>query len=434
MELQSTGVYRKRANLILTLVSILYGAVFLGQFYVHSPWYDALYWVVQSALIGSVADWFAVTALFRKPLGISFHTELIPRNKERLIHGVVNMVETKLLTFQQCQQALERMRFFPFIDGFMTSESGRQTMRDLTSGLVKTLWEQRSEEEWTQWGASQVKAYLAQQDKGPWLRAGADHLMGYVSDEQRITRSLAWLQQRLRSYETEEWLTRIIHEEIERRKQGLGTMLLIFLSQQLDILNPRDMARTMLTELDHTLGRWQEEDNEERLAWTGEWIRSLHNTLHSEEWQAFGEEALTTWMDSQSWEQLIGEYILPLVKQLIYGTHPHMTSLGVVCEQLVQDVWQEYRGNAYLQERLEDVLHHLGYYLLEKGHPLIGVVVRQVLESFDTEKFVQFVESKVDDDLSWIRINGAIVGGGCGFLIWAFLYLLYEPFLQWMGI
>ncbi len=56
---------RQRANGILGLTALLYCFAFVGQFFFGSEsWYQPLYWAVQSALIGSVADWFAVTALF----------------------------------------------------------------------------------------------------------------------------------------------------------------------------------------------------------------------------------------------------------------------------------------------------------------------------------------------------------------------------------
>lgn len=49
--------------------------------------------LTQSAFIGSAADWFAVTALFKRPLGFPFHTELIPRHRERLIRGIRRIIE-----------------------------------------------------------------------------------------------------------------------------------------------------------------------------------------------------------------------------------------------------------------------------------------------------------------------------------------------------
>lgn len=51
-----------------------------------------------AALIGGLADWFAVTALFRKPLGfISYRTEILPRNRERIMDEIVKFIGRDLL-------------------------------------------------------------------------------------------------------------------------------------------------------------------------------------------------------------------------------------------------------------------------------------------------------------------------------------------------
>ena len=62
-------------------------------------------------------------------------------------------------------------------------------------------------------------------------------------------------------------------------------------------------------------------------------------------------------------------------------------------------------------------------------HALIGVAVRQVLSGFDKKRFNDFLESKVGEDLAWIRINGALVGASIGFLAFLFLNLFYEPYM-----
>ena len=50
--------------------------------------------------------------------------------------------------------------------------------------------------------------------------------------------------------------------------------------------------------------------------------------------------------------------------------------------------------------------------------------------ALSTEKFIYFIESKVEDDLSWIRINGAIVGAIAGLVVWTFLEYVYMPLWQ----
>lgn len=73
-------------------------------------------------------------------------------------------------------------------------------------------------------------------------------------------------------------------------------------------------------------------------------------------------------------------------------------------------------------------------HIASKSHGFIGIIIREVLQSLSTERFIHFVESKVEEDLAWIRINGALVGGVAGLGTWLFLYYVYEPVLRGFGI
>ena len=61
-----------------------------------------------AALIGGLADWYAVTALFRRPLGISFKTALIPNSKERIAEMARHMIESEILTVSNMYNVLKR--------------------------------------------------------------------------------------------------------------------------------------------------------------------------------------------------------------------------------------------------------------------------------------------------------------------------------------
>ena len=90
--------YRQRANTILGLSFVCFIAIFLW-WYTHdvSVWEELLFFVIQSALIGSIADWFAVTALFEKPLGFPYHTELLYRHRDEIIDSMTKIISEKLL-------------------------------------------------------------------------------------------------------------------------------------------------------------------------------------------------------------------------------------------------------------------------------------------------------------------------------------------------
>src|SRR5437868_13400539 len=54
--------------------------------------------MAEASMIGALADWFAVVALFKKPLGFPFHTAIIPRNKDRIGVSLASFVKENFLT------------------------------------------------------------------------------------------------------------------------------------------------------------------------------------------------------------------------------------------------------------------------------------------------------------------------------------------------
>ncbi|MDU2066014.1 MAG: DUF445 family protein, partial [Sporomusaceae bacterium] len=88
---------RKIANWALALSFICYlASLYLTISFHESAGASIFKAVAEAALVGGVADWFAVTALFRKPLGFSYHTALIPRNRERMARAMAAMVQNEL--------------------------------------------------------------------------------------------------------------------------------------------------------------------------------------------------------------------------------------------------------------------------------------------------------------------------------------------------
>ena len=74
----------KKTQATLVLVIMFLG--FIATYKLDSFWGLLLNHGFLAALIGGLADWFVVTALFRKPLGfISYRTEILPRNRERIM-------------------------------------------------------------------------------------------------------------------------------------------------------------------------------------------------------------------------------------------------------------------------------------------------------------------------------------------------------------
>jgi uncharacterized membrane-anchored protein YjiN (DUF445 family) len=109
----------KRARLSrMRLVALAVLAAMFAVFAASSMWQGsipALQWLrafSEAGIAGAIADWYAVVALFRHPLGLPMpHTAIIPRNKERIAESIGAFIETHFLTSQNVVERVVRFDF-----------------------------------------------------------------------------------------------------------------------------------------------------------------------------------------------------------------------------------------------------------------------------------------------------------------------------------
>ena len=407
---------KQRANGILGLTAVLYCFAFVGQFFFgYESWYQPLYWAVQSALIGSVADWFAVTALFRKPLGFPYHTALIPRNKDRLINGVIKLVETKMLTKERCKVLLKNVQFVPLFEKFLLSPEGQRAARLVIHQGLHLLWKSQTNEEWAQWGAKRIRGLLQQHSLVPVLKHVLLDLCEHNRYESMVVQVLNVIQERINHPAMVTWLTAVVAEEAHKKKRkGFWSDFLISMSEATDVVNYQEMAEAIVQEAYAMLESWKRPNSPERTAWLRQWVEPIRNIEENHE----------------VCDALNENHLCPYIEELLLVGDENGETPAQVLVNIALELWNVYGQSEDLRNRIEKTLHDIGDYVLEQGYDLIETIIRQVLGGLSTDKFIYFIESKVEDDLSWIRINGAIVGAVAGLLVWTFLEYVYMPFWQ----
>src|SRR5690348_15186996 len=88
---------KRRATGLLALAAAVFGAA--AAFEARYPWLGYVRATAEASLVGGLADWFAVTALFRRPLGLPIpHTAVLPNSKERIGRALATFIEQSFLT------------------------------------------------------------------------------------------------------------------------------------------------------------------------------------------------------------------------------------------------------------------------------------------------------------------------------------------------
>lgn len=193
---------------------------------------------------------------------------------------------------------------------------------------------------------------------------------------------------------------------LEDAADALQTHLILSIRR---LKSPENELRMRLKfQLEQRLQNWENDGVTE--AQIEEWFQQILAELSLESYLETGiEKVLTTWQEGKS---LRGESLVSSVKPLT--TH----------------FWKTVQEDKNLQETLDTYFRDTLLKIAQKEHNLIGEIVEETLEDLSDDELNQFIEDKAGNDLQWIRINGSIVGGILGFVLFMILNFAYQPLLM----
>lgn len=116
---------RHIATIVLALMTVLFLWTFPER---HRWWFGFVCHITGAAMVGGLADWYAVTALFRRPLGISFKTALIPRSQKRIAETARHMIEKELLTVPNMYRMIKNNPPMEQLQRYIATEEGEKRL------------------------------------------------------------------------------------------------------------------------------------------------------------------------------------------------------------------------------------------------------------------------------------------------------------------
>ena len=370
-------------------------------------------------MIGGLADWYAVTALFTKPLGIPFKTAILPRSKERLIQIGRTMLSEELLRVPQMYYAIKKERVMVRIIEYGMSDVGQGQIRDILYGVGNQVLSHMDIEPMRQEINKAIYKGVTN-----WKATPLVILFGRCMLE-RQTASVFWLyfnrtcQRVIASNQVYPYLYRVMLDIMKTyTKDSFFRELAIAFGG--DGLSPERLVETVQKKAVQFL-----KDNESidsdlgRYVW-GQAIRFFNNLETNAEWQAFIEEHKDQWikMVLEEWEG-----------KLIDGDTVDWKRLMDIVIDRFNVLGTEILLNPDKQAPFERFFLLRSIPWLQKLNPLIDKVVGQELSRYSPEEITQIVRGKMYYDLQMVRINGSLVGAILGGIFYG-LTLFVEGVLK----
>lgn len=376
--------------------------------YQYSFWGGLLYSGFAAAMVGGLADWYAVTALFRQPFSLSNKPGIIPKNRERIFKAIVTMVEDDIITAATIKETLTKAGMVRLLFDYVSRVEARQQLYTVVGNLARE-------------SASTMKAVK--------LSTALQLLLTANKDKIKIA-PLAG--------QTLEWAV----------KSGFADKVIdLVISELKRMVGEKYMLTFIATIYSRALSAYSDRQNQRKLvSWVMEnllnidpltvaasirdkIVVSLDELYHINHpirqrllaWVSqFAERLTRDPALSAKAEAELGPLVSVLAERLaeVPLSQPEMIAGGTkwavkrvvkLADEFVEDPVRQAKIDAYLTDKLAE--------WVSQNHSEIGRIVTEYLERFSNEELVTYIEDKVKNDLQMIRINGTVVGGFVGMIL-----------------
>jgi uncharacterized membrane-anchored protein YjiN (DUF445 family) len=365
----------------------------------------------EAGLVGGLADWFAVTALFRHPLGIPIpHTALLPKNREKVTLSLISVVEKELLNKESILQKIKQIQISENLLTFAEKQLSQPHVQKGILTFAEQLVRQADVSKLTPLIEKEIQGFLSQIDVTPIIGKVIDDLILKAYDEKSFDYLLEKIEFWAQQPETRDGIGRMALAALSRLE--VSGLMQFALNAFIGFMNEEKLGSMIQNLVMSTLYELRQTDDARRIRIMSIIRDELHKlksntTLHKE---------LEVWKNH--W---IGQFdFAGSLQKLFEGLREKLIE-AIQHERFTEDKMQPFITNLMNKlrndhdrlEQFEQWVHQQIAQLLETHHLQIGKLVRDNLEKLDNATLTEMLEEKIGQDLQWIRVNGAL----CGFLI-----------------
>ncbi|OKP83420.1 hypothetical protein A3844_21485 [Paenibacillus helianthi] len=366
----------------------------------------------EAGLVGGIADWFAVTALFRHPLGLPIpHTSLLLKNRDKIIQSLISAMENELLNKASIENKLRKIHIVALGSTLLTRLFARKKARIEMLEQIRSFVQKLPVIQAVPYIQSAAASYIREAKLGSAADTIITKLMNDGKDVAALDYALGGISGWTARPETRAMLGKIASEKLAEVKLGglkgmafqafvgfvdaemLGEMLQGMVQSGIRDFREEDSPYRDQIIQEIRVAIFQLVNDEARIAAIKDWGL---NELQSESTVAFLQEQL---------EGFRGKAVALLEEEKSAGGR----RLFGLYAMLARRVSKEQEWIQGWEERIRASLINF----VEANHYRLGLLVKENLDQMDDASLVDMLEDKVGKDLQWIRVNGAV----CGFVV-----------------
>lgn len=409
-EKQQNLKYHKR---LATGLFILMAVVFVGMIFLQKK-SEAVYIgyikaFAEAAMVGALADWFAVTALFHHPMGIPIpHTNLIENSKKRIGDNLGNFVVDNFLVADNIRPYINKLTVADKAAKWLGSQKNTALLLNETSNIVIDILQKLDDDKIAALLASKASNVLQSLPLQDLSASAIDYVLAQNEQEAAVTA----VAKKIKEFITE-------NEKLVQEKVHKESFFFIpgFVDRKLANKITNGLA-TYFEEIENdTQHRVRLEINDQIIHFAGE-LRS--NPIWKEKLQGIAAKFAT----AEKLNAYSKDAWLKIKSSLTNDIKNEDSVIRTYLGNEITAFAANLNNDTVMQNKIDKFVRYSAYKLILRNSKKAGELISNTVGNWEGRALSEKLELEVGKDLQFIRINGTLVGGLVGLLLYAVSKLL----------
>ena len=370
----------------------------------------------EAGVVGGLADWYAITVLFRNPFGkmpipkfLLDHTEIIPRNKARIAESMGRFVQENFLSPQVVERSLHRTDISLAVGQWLAKAENNRQVTQVIQQTVPKIFEFVGQEQIgrfiqnnsVQWvrntqintlASEMLRAVLENDFHQDVLQHGLDLAHEWVLSNQKETREL----------------TRRLFKELGVLKLAKGASWIGIDVQQRTIDSLIERVESMLADPEHPWRQQIEEIGHQLMLELADDESSASHRLNS------SKDAL---LDSPQVLNFISGAVVILCDAIKADLLKADSGIAHNLRVAIQQVGENIISNQAVRDLLNEKMSGIAINLSDQYSEKVIRFISERIHEWDSREMIDKIENEVGGDLHMIRVNGVVVGAFIGLVL-----------------
>jgi uncharacterized membrane-anchored protein YjiN (DUF445 family) len=391
----------RRMRRIATLLLVFMTLVFIVTSLISWPWLAYVRAFAEAAMVGACADWFAVVALFRRPFGLPIpHTGIVPQNKDRIGAALGRFMSANFLSPSVLARRLEKIDAVEFAADWLGHPGNARRIADPASRFLPAALDAMPREPLVEWLATAALRGLEAVPAAPLASRILALLWARGETQALLDSAIVYAETSL-----------IRHKDFIRATVAQKSSR--FIPKWVDAL----LADRVISGLQSSLAEMRKPEHPWRLDIARAIETLIFDLANNPDMRARGEAMKREMLANPAFVAQVREVCETLQGQANTDFSAHAAMVADGLEFALSALVGWLREDAKIRARLNRWVRRAALRALSPRRAEIGGYIAGVVEKWDATTFVNRLELQVGADLQYIRINGTLVGGLVGLVI-----------------